>query len=134
MDPVETTVTVETEPAAESSQDPSIERTIGQLETETEHLSEEVQEATETAEAAEETAETAVAIAEQAIENTWDARQEVERLRSEIPGIVVAVLESLDAAGDDQENSTAEEVELPAEMETEPLPEVKTRWLPDWVI
>lgn len=133
MEPVETTVTVETEPAAESSQDPSIERTIGQLETETEHLSEEVQEATETAEAAEETAEIAIEIASGASNRTFDAEIAISELREQVRDLA-AMFESLSEAEDDQESSTAEEVDLPAETEAEPVPEVKARWLPDWVI
>lgn len=117
-----TIVQVDPTPEPESQ---SVERTLGQLETETEHLSEEVQEATETAEAAETIAEAALDVAAEATEAAWDARAAIEQLRLEIPELVAAAmdLQNEDEA-DHEEAETVELIEIP-DAEPEPVTEVQ---------
>ena len=114
-------IVVVTEPEPEPEAE-SIDRTLGRLEAETEQLAEEVQEAAEQA--------------EQAAETAWDSRAEVLRLREDLPGMIREIVESVieeSEAEDGQENST-EEIELPAETIAEPVPEVRAKRLPDWLI
>lgn len=131
MEPESIAVTVETEPAPESTENPSIERTIGQLETETEHLTEEVEEAAETAEQAQSTAEAAIEIAIEANQSQWATQEMVEELRSEVRNLTAAFQALSEAEGDQDE---IEQIQLPEETEAEPQAEVKTSRIPSWLI
>lgn len=128
------TITIETEQPEQIPEPQSIERTIGQLETETEHLAEQVTEAEQTAEQAEQTAETAIEIASEASERSWNAREAIEELRNEIPGMIQAELLRLQSEDEDGQDESIEEIELPEESDLEPVPEVKTRRVPGWLI
>lgn len=127
----EVTVRVETE--TPGTPEPSVDRTIGQLETETEHLAEEFQEVSEQLEEVQDQADQAETIAQSAAETAWDARAEVERLRSEMETGFSELRNLLSEAEDDQESST-EEIILPDPPEAEPMPEVKTSKIPSWLI
>lgn len=117
MDPV-----IVITPEAETTPEPeaaSSERILGQLETETEHLSEEVEEAQETAETAQELAEISLERANQTEETAWATRADLEQFKAEILEMVQSeVLEDLE-----DPESGAVEVELP---EPEATPEAVT--------
>lgn len=103
---------------------PSVERTIGQLETKQDQVQEQAAEAAETAEAAESTAEAAVSIAGNAAETAYDARAEVDRLRGEVTAgfeaLALQIAELQNEEEDDQENPEVQiENDAPA---AEPTP------------
>jgi hypothetical protein len=101
--------------------EPSVERVIGQLETETEHLAEEVSEATETAEQAESRSETAIDIASSAAGAAYNAEEAIASLRSELPEMISAAV-TLALESEEEEDLPASEVEVVSLPEAEPEP------------
>lgn len=103
----EQVIVVTPEPeTAESSE--SLERTVGQLETETEHLSEDLQELETETETAQETAEVAIEIAETAAETAWATRQDLETFKLEI----LTMLQNEEEEGQ-EESPAVEVIDLP---------------------
>ena len=117
--------TVTTDPEADPAAEVSADRTLGRLEAEADHLADQVD---QVADQVDQVADQVDQVADQVNRSTevaWDARAEVEKLREEMDAKFSQVMDLLQSADeDDQESSDTDLIELPEPEQAEPMPEV----------